>query len=361
VQFIIGQMPNLKWMAGTGQPLILPDVRNFAGWFDYPELKWIRSYAGIPLRVKGRLVGFLGFDSATPGFYTPAHAERMQAFADQAAVAIENARLYQEIRRYTDELETRVTDRTRELTEANRRLQELDQLKSKFASDVSHELRTPVTSLKLYTELLEHGKPEKQADYRRVLTEQANGLMQLVEDILNLSRLELGASRIQFKLVDLNALVEAAVVAHQPGADIAGLQLSFTPGADLPAVQGEPNQLAQVITNLITNAINYTPQGTVQVRTFRRDQRVCLEVQDSGPGIDPDDLPHLFDRFYRGAQAVKSKIRGTGLGLAIVKGIIDLHGGTIEVESEVNAGTLFRVSLPGEARDRRIKNNEFAD
>jgi PAS domain S-box-containing protein len=351
-QFMLDAVPNLRRMANMGQPLVISDTRQDADWVTFPELSWVRSYTGFPLRVKGRVVGILEFYSSTSGFFTSVHTDRMQAFADQAAIAIENARLYQEIRRYAEELETRVADRTRELTEANtqlaaanQRLQELDQLKSKFVSDVSHELRTPVTSLKLYTELLDHGKPEKQAGYKQSLIEQANRLMQLVEDILNLSRLELGASRIQFEPVDLNTLVAAVVGAHQPGAEAAGLKLSFTPDAHLPPVQGEPNQLAQVMTNLITNAINYTPQGMVQVRTFRRGQRICLEVQDSGLGIDPEDVPHLFDRFYRGTRAVKSKIRGTGLGLAIVKEIVDLHGGQIEVESKVNAGTTFRVCL----------------
>jgi signal transduction histidine kinase len=120
--------------------------------------------------------------------------------------------------------------------------------------------------------------------------------------------------------------------------------LTFTPYADLPAVRGEENQLAQVITNLIGNAINYTQAGEIYISTGSKDAQVLIEVRDTGLGIAPDDLPHLFERFYRGHHT--RQIRGTGLGLAIVKEIVDLHDGRIEVESEVGVGTTLRVWLP---------------
>ncbi len=344
--FDLANRPHLKQIQATGRPLIIPDTRDFPNWSEPPELNWVRSYVGIPIRLKGEVAGFLILASAAPNFFGAADSERIQAFANQCAIAIENARLYQEVSRYAEELEMRVADRTRELTEANQRLQELDRLKSKFVSDVSHELRTPVTSLSLHAELLESGKPEKRDYYIKILQEQARRLSQLVEDILNLSRLELGAERAQFQPVDLNALVASIVPTHQPSAEVAGLDLTCTLAPDLPLIQSEPNQLAQVITNLVANAINYTRHGQVQVRTYQRDQYAYLEVQDTGLGIDPEDIPHLFDRFYRGQQATRSKIRGTGLGLAIVKEIVDLHGGTITVDSAVGRGSTFRVSLP---------------
>ncbi len=252
------------------------------------------------------------------------------------------------IRKLNAELEQRVAERTHALAEANERLKELDWLKSKFVSDVSHELRTPVTNLKLYVELLERGDPEKRDQYMNILKDQAGRLAQLVEDILDLSRLELGADRVKFAPVDLNALVARVVVAHRPGAEAAGLALTFEPGADLPPVRGERNQLAQVVTNLVANALNYTPAGHVRVSTCLAAQRdqVCLQVEDTGVGIDAEDMPHFFDRFYRGKRMVKSDIPGSGLGLAIVKEIVDLHGGSIEVDSQVRQGSTFRVWLP---------------
>jgi signal transduction histidine kinase len=265
---------------------------------------------------------------------------------DQLAVAIQNTRLLDQTRRHTEELEQRVVERTRELAEANLRLTELDQLKSKFVSDVSHELRTPIANLKLYVELLQRGSAEKRAHYLTVLKQQAGRLTQLIEDILNLSRLELGGGRVTFGPVNLNYIVDQVVTAHQPRAEATGLTLTFAPGLDLPPVRGEVNQLAQVVTNLLVNALNYTLEGAVRVSTFQTTQEACLQVKDTGIGIDSEDLPNVFDRFYRGRRSQRSETPGTGLGLAIVKEIVDVHDGRIEVNSQVKQGTTFKVWLP---------------
>ncbi|MEW5988636.1 MAG: ATP-binding protein [Chloroflexota bacterium] len=245
-------------------------------------------------------------------------------------------------------LEQRVAQRTQELAEANERLKELDKLKSKFVSDVSHELRTPVANLHLYLDLLGRARPDKHPQYLAVLRHEAGRLRQLIEDILSLSRLETGKTTIQFAPVDLNTIVSQVVTAHLPRAQAAGLQLRFEPAANIPLVTAERNQLAQVATNLIANAINYTPAGSVQVATGidRDQQRVYLEVRDTGMGIEPEDMPHLFERFYRGHHTNQMDIPGTGLGLGIVKEILDIHQATIQVESRLNAGTVFRVNLP---------------
>ncbi|MGH7462846.1 MAG: sensor histidine kinase, partial [Longimicrobiales bacterium] len=143
-----------------------------------------------------------------------------------------------------------------------------------------------------------------------------------------------------------NTLVEQVVTAHAARAEAAGLSLTFEPGAGLLPVQGDYNQLAQVATNLVANAINYTSGGEVRVRTYQLNNRVCLQVQDTGRGIDAEDMPHLFERFYRGQNAGQLDIPGSGLGLAIVKEIVDLYEGHIEVDSRIGEGSTFRVWLP---------------
>ncbi len=308
--------------------------------------KGVRAYLDAPLTFQGELIGALGVEATAPGAFHEDVVELVCEVADQLAIAIQNARLLKQTQHYTEELEQRVAERTRELAEANERLTELDRLKSKFVSDVSHELRTPITNLKLYLELLARGQAEKRESYLAILKRQADRLAQLVEDILSLSRLELGRDRVAFAPVDVNALVAEIVAVHQPRAGAAGLALRFEPGANLPAVWGEVNQLAQVVTNLVANALNYTRAGHVQVSTFQSEQGVCLCVEDTGIGIDPIDLPYLFDRFYRSKRSVEMNIPGTGLGLSIVKEIVGLHGGRIEVESEVGKGTTFRLWLP---------------
>ncbi len=227
------------------------------------------------------------------------------------------------------------------------RQKELDRLKDQFVSDVSHELRTPTTNINLFLELLEDAPPEKRSEYLAIVRDQSLLVRKLVEDILDLSRLTMGkAKRIEFSAIDLNALAQQIVNAHRPAADAAGLRLTFEPGSDLPPVKGERNQLARVITNLISNSVRYTFEGEVRVCTQRVNGRVGLSVQDTGIGISPDDRNHLFERFYRGQQVRQSKIHGTGLGLAIVKEIVDLHEGEIEISSELGKGSTFNVWLP---------------
>lgn len=249
--------------------------------------------------------------------------------------------------RYAKELEAQVSERTRELAEANEQLTELDRLKSKFVSDVSHELRTPIANLKLYIDLLKHGHPNKQADYIATLQQQIKRVARLVDDILDLARVE---SRKQQgstpEPIQLNDLITPIVAAHQPRAEASSLILSFAPQAELPTIYGDADQLAQVATNLLANALNYTEQGTVQIKTLFHDQQVGLQITDTGRGIAPDDLPHIFERFYRGRHARHADVPGTGLGLAIVKEVVDLHHGQIEVVSQLDRGTTFTVWLP---------------
>ena len=224
---------------------------------------------------------------------------------------------------------------------------ELDRLKDLFVSDVSHELRTPTTNISLYLELLENAAPERRAHYITVLRDQSLLLMKLVEDILDLSRLAVGKNKhVEFAHIDLNALIDQVVTAIRPLADAAGLHLVFEPAPGLPPVMGEHNQLSRLINNLVANAIHYTVKGDVNVRTSLRDGCVCLEVQDTGIGIDPEDQPHIFERFYRGRLVRQSKIHGTGLGLAIVKEIADMHESKIDVQSELGKGSTFYVRFP---------------
>lgn len=257
-----------------------------------------------------------------------------------------------EIQLLNAKLEQRVAERTIELQSANERLTELDRLKTKFIADVTHELRTPLTVLNTRTYLLQHSPQEKHAGHLMALKEQLERLTNFVNATLDLSRLELGQDRIAFGAVDLNDVVGQVVSALQPRAEINGLQMTFQAGA-IPSVNGEFNQLAQVVTNLVANAINYTPNGSISVETSFDAQHaeVCLKVKDTGMGISETDIPHLFTRFYRGEKAGQSTIAGTGLGLSIVKEIVDLHKGRIVVESQINLGTSFSVYLPAQQAD----------
>lgn len=343
----IGEEGVTGWVARTGIPYLVADVSKEPRYVPVEGASDTRSELAVPIIFREQVVGVLNVESTEPDDFSQADVATLQTIADQLAIAVHGAQLYRQVQNHAMELEVRVAERTSQLEAAMTRLEELDHLKSKFIADVSHELRTPVTNLSVYVDLLKHGKPGKQAEYVTILEEQLGRLKALVEDILDLSRIELGADRVTFGPVDLNMMIRQTVLAHQPNAEAKGLQLTVELADDLPPIWGERNQLAQIASNLIANAINYTPEGQVCVHTVRDgSQGVYLIVRDTGMGLDQDDLPHLFERFYRGKHVGQSNIPGTGLGLAIVREIVNLHKGRIEVESKPGEGAAFKVWLP---------------
>lgn len=338
-------------LAETRQPHIIADLAADGAETIWPPMPGARSWLGLPMLTGASLLGFCGVARQTPNFFTAEHAAQAQALVTQAAVAIQNARLYVRIQNHAAELEQAVDERTQALRAANARLQELDRLKSKFVSDVSHELRTPAANLSLFLDLLERGQSDKREHYQAILRRQVDRLNYLIEDILSLARMESGMHAPHLRPVRLNAIVEQVLAAHAPHAAGAATDLRADLAADLAPVLGDPKQLVQVLTNLLVNALNYAPGGQVTLRTGWDATRgkVCLEVTDTGMGIPAEELPHIFERFYRGRRVSQSNISGTGLGLAIVQEIVSAHNGELEVHSREGAGTRVRVWLPAAA------------
>jgi len=321
----------------SGQPYVNGDVRADDRMPPHETLAATPAVAVVPLTEQVGTIGTLAVGRAAP--ITPGEVRVVQAIADIAANALHRASI-------VENLEQLVVERTQKLAAANEQLTELDRLKSKFVSDVSHELRTPVTSLSLYIDLLEHGKPEKRERYVTGLKEQMARLHKLINDILDLSRLERDRDEGGRSPVDINSIVEHVTATQLMAAEAAGLQLTCEVGDNLPAVVARPDQLTRAITNVVSNAIKYTPTGSVRVQTAEHAGRVCIEVTDTGRGIPADEVPHLFERFYRGRDVAQSTIPGTGLGLSIVKEIIESHGGTVDVQSELGQGSTFFIWLP---------------
>ncbi len=314
-----------------------------------------RAFLGVPMVLPQRSIGVIWIASE---YVISNHVVRLlEAIADMAANTLHRVALFEELEQYAADLEMRVSARTRELAEANQQLRELDRLKSKFVSNVSHELRTPISNLKLYMSLLQRGKQEKRAHYEAMLQNSVERLGQLVEDILNLSRLEIAHYQPrEHAPTDLNAVINQIVAVHQPQAESSGLRLAFLAEPDLPLIHGDYNQLSQLVTNLLLNSLRYTTNGHVNVSTTAPNGRdhIVIAIEDTGIGILPEDLPHVFERFYRGNHRQLAEIPGTGLGLAIVKEIVDIHQGEISIESQIDVGTRFMVNLP-------VKQNIDAD
>lgn len=331
-------------VAQTGEIYIAADINTNPLRTHQPnepaDIKHLKTTIALPLISEEGILGVIHIGLNSLYQFAEDEIHTLQAISNIVANGLQRIRVMQT-------LEARVAERTHDLETANEQLQELDKLKTKFIADVSHELRTPVTNLSLYVNLLQYGKPEKQPHYQTVLQQQANRLTKLVEATLGLSRLEISVDNMAISAVNLNDIVEQIVLEHQARADALNIQLSSSLQPNLPTIWGEATQLTQLTTNLVTNALNYTPEGYVHVETFLADEKtICLKVSDSGIGISEAELPHLFDRFYRGQLTGQSNIPGTGLGLAIVKEIVDLHQGKIEVTSHVQKGSVFLIQLP---------------
>jgi two-component system phosphate regulon sensor histidine kinase PhoR len=232
-------------------------------------------------------------------------------------------------------------------------LKELDRMKSQFVSDVSHELRTPLTNIRLYLDLLGSTEdPGRLPRYLETLGRESERLTNLIDDLLSLSRLEAGTMAFNPVPIDLNGILRGLVEDRRALAASRGLHLEIETEPNVSEVLGDERLLSQVFTNLLTNAMNYTPDGgkiTLRsgMRTLLNVPWVVVQVADTGMGIAPEEQALLFRRFFRGQASRAAKSPGTGLGLAICKEIIDRHGGRVSVESEgrAGAGSVFSVWL----------------
>lgn len=247
-------------------------------------------------------------------------------------------------------LEAAVAARTAELEEANARLSEADALRRRFLADISHELRTPLTVIRGEAEITLRGADRDGAEYRTVLgriLEQAVHTGRLVDDLLFLARAAAGAPRLRTQPVRLDALVQRVVAEMASVAGRAGLSLAFAAEAREATVLADPGRVRQLVVILLDNAIRYSePGGAVTVAVAQGPGTVVLRVADRGIGIDAEELPRVFDRFWRGAHAHDRHGEGSGLGLPLAKVIAEAHDGRIGLESRPGQGTTVTVSLP---------------
>ncbi len=243
--------------------------------------------------------------------------------------------------------------------EAVQLLRELDQAKADFIATVSHELRTPLTSISGYLEMLQDGDagalPDTAVAMLSIIDRNATRLRNLIEDLLTQSRIDAGRLRLELSTVQLRPLLQSVITAMAPLASASDVKLQLGAPEDPLSVQADPQQLEQVFTNLISNALKFTPAGgSVQVSLLPADDGVLIEVRDTGMGIPPDEYPNLFTRFFRASNAAEAALPGTGLGLAIVQEIVHRHGGAVDIESELGVGTTLTVWLPAAAQEAAV-------
>jgi PAS domain S-box-containing protein len=286
----------------------------------------VRSYLAVPVRGASRQVlGGLFFGHSRPGVFTAEQERFATGLASWAAVALENAHLYEQANR------------------ANR-------LKDEFLAMLSHELRTPLNAIVGYARLL-RGKlldAAKTASAVETIERNANALTQIVDDVLDVSSIVSGKLRLTVQPVDLATVLEHAVATVAPAADAKGVRVQPVLDAGVGTIAGDAARLQQVAWNLLANAVKFTPRGgRVQVRLEAVNSHVELTVSDTGIGIEPEFLPYVFERFRQADSTTTRKYGGLGLGLAIVRHIVEMHGGTVEARSDgAQRGASFVVRLP---------------
>ncbi len=239
-----------------------------------------------------------------------------------------------------------------ELREAYRKLKDLDRLKSNFLSTVSHELRTPLTSIRAFVELLmlkPNMREERQKRIIGTITDESDRLVRLINDLLDLSRIESGVLQWRDVYVEINDVVRSAMDSVQPLAVKKGVTVRGTTADGLPEIRADRDRIMQVVMNLLSNAVKFTPEGgTISLATSRTEHppEVSVAISDTGRGIPPDELESIFEKFHRSDDALTGSVEGTGLGLAIAREIIDHYGGRIWATSEPGRGSTFTFTLP---------------
>jgi PAS domain S-box-containing protein len=458
-------MPNIHRILETKNAIVIPNVADDAEWISDGTARWIQSHASAPVRLNGEVIGFIHLDSHTADSFNQTTAEQLQAFANQAAIAIRNAQLFSQVKRYAEELEFLVQERTGLLEQERRQLsailnamtegvayveqkagtyqtlytnralvkmsgyaedewrktdmtffrapdstpeaelrraaaivetldkggtwQEELKLKRKngmlfdaaltssrvnnadgvmvgtvtvlrdisqekmlaeqrarFIAHASHELRTPITNLITRLYLLRK-RPEMLQEHLNILDDVANRMKRLVNDLLDVSQFERGATQINRKPMDVGAMLADVTRLQMAEAERKAISLRYVDVQPALRIDGDRERLTQVITNLVINAINYTPDGgsvTVSLREVPHEEMAEIVVEDTGLGIPAEHLPQIFQPFFRVPN--ESGVKGSGLGLSIARELVEMHGGQISVESEVNKGSRFILWLP---------------
>jgi signal transduction histidine kinase len=365
--------------ASTREPVIIPEIASDPRFLNraWAEAEALVSCLILPLLYGDRVTGILAIYTRTPHHFVDEEVSLLLSFAGQAAIAIENARLYEAIRQHAATLEQRVQERTGALQEVNRELQAASRHKSEFLANMSHELRTPLNSIIGFAEVLQDQSmgslTEKQARFVGHIHQSGKHLLELINDILDLSKVEAGKLALQPRALSVVNTLEGVLALARGLAAKKSQRLLSEIEADLPSLRADPIRFKQICFNLLSNAVKFTPDGgaiTLTARLVNSWTRESVDlsqpihqstnspvhpespfleirVQDTGIGIRLDDLSRLFQDFVQLESVETKRHEGTGLGLALTKRLVELHGGRIWAESDGEGrGSTFTILLP---------------
>jgi len=337
----LADYPFIQEVVETAHPIVLADVRTDPRWHgdQLPSSHPTRAWMGIPLIAAGEVIGMLAVDSYQPGAYGPADLPLALAFASQAAMALHHAELFQESQAARAEAET------------------ANAMKSKFLANMSHELRTPLNSIINFAYLLTLGTEGEvtpgQEDLLGRIGEAGRHLLGLINDILDLAKIEAGRLELFLEDIDLRELIHGVLSTAIGLLRDKPVELRHELPTELPFARADSTRVRQVLLNLLSNAAKFTQRGSITVRATLAvangesgAQIVTISVQDTGAGIAPDDIPKVFMEFVQLDNPLTRQAGGTGLGLPISKRFVEMHGGRMWAESEVGVGTTFFFTLP---------------
>jgi len=317
-------------------PMQIPDI-TLKGAYESPVRQPLidaghRALLGVPLMIEDEVIGVLAVTRKTPGEFESEVIRLVSTFATQSALAIQNARLFREI-----------ADKSAQLEAASRH-------KSEFLANMSHELRTPLNAIIGFSEVLLERMfgelNEKQDEYLKDIYASGQHLLSLINDILDLSKIEAGRMELEVTDFDLPAAIDNALTLVRERASRHGITLGQSIDDRVGMVRGDERKVKQVLLNLLSNALKFTPEGgRIDVRATVNDGMAEIAVADTGVGIAPEDQEAIFEEFRQVGTADK-KVEGTGLGLALSRKFIELHGGRIWVQSEPGKGSTFSFTLP---------------
>ncbi len=317
------------------------------------NMKKIEAVLCLPLLREGKIIGLIVLgNKISRDSYSQQDLELLTTLSSQASIALDNARLYDQIKDFSQLLQEKVEEKTKELRKAYEELKTLDKAKSEFISMASHQLRTPLTSIKGYISMILEGDygqiPQKTKKALENVFQSNARLIRIVNDLLNISRIELGKMEFQKSPTKIEELIQICYEEIKLEAQKKNLKLVFKkPKTPLPMVNIDPLKIQQVILNLLDNALRYTKKGKIEIALKKKPNSILISVKDTGEGLTKSEQKQIFEGFSRGSAGINLFIEGAGLGLYVAKKYLDLHKGKIWAESPGKGrGSTFYVELP---------------